>query len=612
MTRRIVAACLLLVAVAARSARSEQASPRDLWPQATAAAQSGNFDSASRKAGQLMDIGRAYNIRTYPLYAASAASLARDAEAQKNRALSDWAAATSTTLDPNSPEVAFALAERMRERGNWSSAFQLVLAGVTKIFASYRAMVLSRSDAVITLCLAFVLTATIFAVVLFFRYFRAAAHDFREILGRRFRGGSVTVLAFALLFLPMFFWLGPLWLMLYWFVIFYGYASRPERAAIVVLLLVVAVTPVVLDYTANEIATLDGPVLVAALASSEQTYQPEALRRLQELSLVAGDNPRMPILLGNLQLQEGNEAQAAQNYRKSVALLDSAGAHVNIGNLHFLDNDFAAAITEYQKAEKLDPNMAIAFYNHSVASGETYKYDEQAQMLDQAKKIDRSLVDRFISNPPGQKVVMYHPSVADSRALTQAIARKGSARELFGNYSWFQPLASLLNPVTLGAIAAIILAVLLWLRRRNSGYAGACIKCGRTFCHRCKSSRESATYCTQCIHIYLKRDGVSLDTKRAKLDDVHEYQSGLTRLHRLFATFVPGSAQLLEGTTLAGLIALFLFFCFLSLLLLVGRLAPVLTPGTLGPVIVRVAAAFAIMIIWLVASLPVYRRRVAG
>lgn len=612
MTRRIVATCLVLIAVAARSAHSEQASPRDLWPQATAAAQSGNLDSASRKAGQLIDTGRAYNIRTYPLYAESAASLARDADQQKNKALSDWSAATSMTLDPNSPEVAFALAERARDQKNWSSALQLILAGFTKLFGNYRALVLSRSDAAITVCLAFVLTAAIFAIVLFFRYFRAAAHDFREILSRRFRGGSVTVLAFAFLFLPIFFWLGPLWLMLYWFVIFFGYAVFAERVAIIVLLLLTAVTPVILDYTANEIAGLDSPVVVAALASAEQTYVPEALRRLQELSLVAGDNARMSILLGNLHLQEGNQSQAAQNYRKSVALADTAGAHVNIGNLHFLDNDFPAAITEYQKAEKLDPSMAIAFYNHSVASGETYKYDEQAQMQDQAKKIDRALVDRLISNPPGQKVVMYHPSLAESRSLARSIARKGNARELFGSYSWFQPMASLLNPVTLGAILAMALSLLLWLRRRKSGYAGACIKCGRTFCHRCKSSRESATYCTQCIHIYLRRDGVSLDTKRRKLLDVQEYLSGRVRLNRLFATFLPGSAQLLEGTTVAGIIELFLFFCFLSLLLLVGRLAPVLAPGMLAQIIVRILAGLAIVVIWLIVSLPVYRRRVTG
>src|SRR6185295_2461859 len=75
--------------------------------------------------------------------------------------------------------------------------------------------------------------------------------------------------------------------------------------------------------------------------------------------------------------------------------------------------------------------------------------------------------------------------------------------------------------ITIGSVIAALLAIIIWFRRRKAGYANACIKCGRTFCHRCKSARESATYCTQCIHIYLKRDGVSLDTKRSKLEEVH-------------------------------------------------------------------------------------------
>src|SRR4029453_18544711 len=99
--------------------------------------------------------------------------------------------------------------------------------------------------------------------------------------------------------------------------------------------------------------------------------------------------------------------------------------------------------------------------------------------------------------------------------------------------------------------ASLLLALLLFLVRRKAGYANACIKCGRTFCPRCKSARESATYCTQCIHIYLKRDGVSLDTKRSKLEEVSEHHGNMLRRNKLFGTFLPGSAQVLEGRTTA-------------------------------------------------------------
>jgi hypothetical protein len=149
---------------------------------------------------------------------------------------------------------------------------------------------------------------------------------------------------------------------------------------------------------------------------------------------------------------------------------------------------------------------------------------------------------------------------------------------------------------------------MLMLKRRRVGFAGSCIKCGRTFCYRCKSARESATYCTQCIHIYLKRDGVSLATKREKLEEVHDHQSGMLKRNKIFTTFLPGSAQLIEGRTVAGFIGVFLFLLFLCVAISVGRLAPALT-GTLSQTIVRLLAGVVALVIWFSMSLPVYKRR---
>jgi len=180
---------------------------------------------------------------------------------------------------------------------------------------------------------------------------------------------------------------------------------------------------------------------------------------------------------------------------------------------------------------------------------------------------------------------------------------------LFGNYAWFDPAVSVRNPITLGGLLVAIGAPLLFLKRRAAGFAGSCIKCGRTFCYRCKSGRESATYCTQCIHIYLKRDGVSLDTKRTKLEEVTDHHNAMMRRNKLFATFMPGSAQLLEGRTAAGVLGLFAFLFFISLALFVGRLAPVLGPGDIPKIMVRIVAILVALVIWFSLSMPVYRRR---
>ena len=82
--------------------------------------------------------------------------------------------------------------------------------------------------------------------------------------------------------------------------------------------------------------------------------------------------------------------------------------------------------------------------------------------------------------------------------------------------------------------------------------------------------------------------------------------------NRLFATFLPGSAQLLEGRTVVGFLGLFVFLLAVCLALLVGRLAPVLAPGELPKMIVRLLAIAIAVLTWFFMTVPIYRRKVVA
>lgn len=609
-----VAIVAALVAAGPRVfAQAAAGSPRDVWPQATAAAREGDLETATRRAGAVVATGRTFGIKTFPLYASGAAGLASESD-RENRELADWASKTAAQLDGTSPSVAFLEADRAARRKDWATALRMSLQGFARVFTNYRTNVLSREDLILVAAMAIAVTAIIFAIALFIRYGRSMGHDFREMLSKRTSGGSVSVLAFALLFLPLFIWLGPAWLIFYWFAIFFAYAGVVERVAIVVLLLLVAALPVLLDHAAHRIAAIESPVMMAALSSEEQAYQPEALRRLQELVAQVSDDAMLQVLMGNMQSFEGNDEQAAIHYRRAIEIRPRyAGAHVNLGNLFYLNNEFQAAITEYERAEQADPNLAIAFFNHSVAAGDTYKFDLQASMLEKARQADRSFVERVTRNPPPQKILMYNPPIREAWAVSESMSQRPAARALFGNFSAFDATRSATTPTTLGALLALLLGVGLWAKRRKTGLANACIKCGRTFCPRCKSARESTTYCTQCIHIYLKRDGVSLDTKRKKLEEVTDHQVGMTRRNKLFATFMPGAAQMLEGRTVAGAIGTFLFALFVAIAIFIGRLAPAIGPSAdVAHMLVRIVAIVLAVVVWVTLSLPVYRRRASA
>ena len=608
MKLRVLAA-FAVVASLAIAARADELTPRELWRDAAAAAAAGDLKNATDLQTKLINTGKAYGIATYPLYAQSSAALARQAEKQNRKDIADWATKSADILDSKSPAIAFSNADRLRDQRNWKGLFPTLLAGYTRVFSNYRTRLLGRSDLLVTLIIALGLAIALFSGAMFIRYGRSMGHDFREILSDRFHGGSVSVLAFALLFLPIFLWLSPVWLIFYWFVIFFAYANKLERVLIILFALLLAALPIVVDYISTEIAGVDSPVVLTTVAGHEQSYSPEALKRMQELSALVPDNAIVQLLVGNVELQEGNEREAQIHYRRSAELHDNAGAHVNLGNINFLQNDFPASITEYEKAEALDSKLAIAFYNNSVAQGELYRYDEQGKQLDHAKSLDRAGIERLAQSPPSQKFVIYQPPLDEAWSVEKSIAHKGNAK-VFGTYPYFDPIVSALNSITIGAVLAVILAILVWLKRRKSGLANACIKCGRTFCRRCKSARESATYCTQCIHIYLKRDGVSLDTKRTKLEEVHDYHHGTLRRNKLLATFLPGSAQVLEGRTIAGIIGMFVFILFVAIAVFTGRLAPALGPvAETAQLLVRAAAILIAVVMWLFLSLPVYRRR---
>ena len=610
MGRRIAAAAFALVASTAALQVRAQSAPRDIWPQATAAAREGDFETAAKKTSELLLTGRTYGIRTFPTYAAGAAAMASEAK-EKNVELAKWAEKAARDLDGRSPAVAFTQADHAAATKGWGSALPFAMQGFTRAFGNYRNNTLARADLLIVAVIAVLCTAILLALALFMRYGRSLAHDFRELLSRRFSGGSVSVLAFALLFLPIFLWLGPVWLFFYWFALFFGYAGWGEKIAIVVVLLLVALTPIALDAAAHWIADVDSPVVAAAIASENDSYEPDALRRLQDLLAVVPDDPTLHVLMGNLQAFEGLDDQAGVHYRRAIQLRPRyAGAHVNLGNLLYLNNEFQAAMTEYEKAEASDPKLATAFYNHSVAAGDQYKFDLQKEMIAKTREIDSAFADRMGRNPPTQKIVMYKPPIDEAWQISERLTSRPAARGLFGNYSIYEPVRAASSPIAIGALVSLLLALVLFLMRRRSGYANACIKCGRTFCNRCKSARESTTYCTQCIHIYLKRDGVSLDTKRQKLEEVGGHVAAMTRRNRIFATLLPGSAQLMEGRVIAGLLGVFLFAFFVTTAILTGRLGPALGPvADVAQMLVRGAAIVLAVLLWIFLSLPVYRRR---
>jgi hypothetical protein len=84
----------------------------------------------------------------------------------------------------------------------------------------------------------------------------------------------------------------------------------------------------------------------------------------------------------------------------------------------------------------------------------------------------------------------------------------------------------------------------------------------------------------------------------------------MVRRNKIFATFLPGSAQMMEGRIIAGVLGAFIFGVLVAVAILVGRLAPAIGPAAdVAQLMVRIVSIVLAVIVWFVLAVPVYRRR---
>ena len=147
MKRLVVCSLAAWVCLGSVRARAAQATPRDLWPQATAAADTGDIDGATKRTNDLTTAARELGIHILPVYAIAAASLARQAAMEHDKPKSEWAAKAADQLDPHSPAVAFSKADREADAKQYARAVPAALTGYGRIFAAFRQVQQERAHA---------------------------------------------------------------------------------------------------------------------------------------------------------------------------------------------------------------------------------------------------------------------------------------------------------------------------------------------------------------------------------------------------------------------------------------------------------------------------------
>jgi tetratricopeptide (TPR) repeat protein len=462
------------------------------------------------------------------------------------------------SFDPGRPQVHLA-----RAAAHWKFGGGVIKTGSELLRALEAAWVRGTRDLSLVHQIAFVLGLALAAAILLFslfmllRYQVPFRHEVEEWFGRMAGSAWGQVVGWAALGLPLLVWFGAGWAAFYWIVITFRFMRRSERLVAMGLLLVTALTLPFYNVTIALYGTTADPAVRATLSAVGGEYDPDRILKLRQLVDAHPDDPVYHFLLAQLYVNGRYFEEAFEEYKVAIELRpDLVSAFINIGNIFYTTGQHGEAIANYTRALERDPNSFLAHFNLHVAQSEDFRFKEAEASLAAARKLDSVRVASMLSSsgagdrPRVLDATLHMASIWESAVggtQTLRFAPPGNSPALAGR------IPSLFNAISVVSLLGLGACLTLAFLTRRQEPARRCIRCGRAFCHHCKSAREAKEYCSQCLHLFVLGDGLEPGTKQRKLFEIECYERRWRRVRKISTVVLPGAGQLLRGRTAWGL-----------------------------------------------------------
>jgi tetratricopeptide (TPR) repeat protein len=448
--------------------------------------------------------------------------------------------------------------------------------------------------------LALLATGAGLVVVLLVKHGGELAHEVDERLPRAWIPAWRRVIAWAVVLSPIVLVVPGPWALLFWAVALAIVAERPARYALLSWMALVALAVPVASVVGNLVGVAASPAARVAVASAERSLQPDLV---VELTSMIDEQPRQPTwkVLAARHLAAHYPDRAIQLLREAAAEAPrDARTRVLLGNVFYRAARYETAGVEYRAAAQLDPKDPLAWFNLARVRLATFQFPGAEEAMRQARMLSRRTVARLERELPQAEVA--DPEFGAVEVARQVVSGVSVPR------TW--STLRLGNPITLAAIASLLLAIAL--RIRSGGARSiACPRCGHPTCPRCAARIGEDGTCFRCGQLLSRREGLDPDARREQAQRIERHLTRrsrqLTALHAIW----PGLSWVYQGWVWTGL-ALAAVWAFL----VIGALFPecmipltsAAPPWRAGLPMALAAAAF-----WLVVQLPWLRPgRAAG
>jgi tetratricopeptide (TPR) repeat protein len=460
----------------------------------------------------------------------------------------------AANLDPTLSIAYYSQAKALMH-SSWFNLPRAISVAISGLFApagSFNGKIYIYSKYALILTATLLISGAAFALIMLAKYYRLLRHDFMERL-TSLSGTVIVLVVWVFLFLPLLALAGFLWLAPFWLMIFWKYMRFSEKILSIVFFGVFLFAYPVYQYVVRVSAASVDESVAPFIRVFSDGPSPRIIADFHAYAVDHSGDADSSIMLAHLYRAGHNYVDAIKVLQKHI--LDhpqDARAYNNLAHIYFLQGETDIALRMAQRAQDLDPHNAIYPYNVSILQRAKFNFNDAEDSLARSRRLDRQLIKQFEESP--------YSGLIDAIPNEDDMIKK--IRQKTGTLADF-----LVNPFSL--FTAVLLGLTLVQTGGNPKkkfHAKECIKCGRPFCKKCQPAVKEFRFCTQCLHIFVKKDGVSPASRKDKMREIEDYSHRRHVFLTISSLILPGFANLYKNRTWFGTILLVFWFLFLVLI----------------------------------------------
>ena len=412
----------------------------------------------------------------------------------------------------------------------------------------------------------------LFSLFVFWRYNALWRHDLAEKFADRrdWPRAAAEFAAWAVVLAPLFLLLTVPWLALFWLAGLFVYLNWQEKVATLILLAAALLWVPVQGFLYTRLAASLDPLHETNLQLHAGALNLPRATRIEALAAGPDADPMAEALAAALVLRRGQYSEAISRYtRLTAAHPDAAAYYNNLGVAYYYRYLSSGAKTNTDldqarifwlggiKVSSRGETSAALNYNLFLHAGSVLnKTDSETYRT-------AALQDGSLANHIREQSVLGKPIPVETfpsldntyaSALRRTVMPDGSRPNSPLDFK-----ANLNNPFSLAVIVTALAALIGAVLRRKGPFgprASFCKKCGDPFCGRCKDKPEYESFCSACVAIFIKQEGVSPQVRMEKNYEVEKHQKNRRIVKSVLAVLFPGFGHLYLGQALMALLML--------------------------------------------------------